>query len=299
MQFGRTTDVENVDFTLPVDDPHNRVHLGGKRGGLKVHFGAPAWGHKAWLGKIYPEETKRSEFLYHYARFFNTVELNTTHYHIPSEDVVKDWLSQVPPGFQFCPKIYQGISHTARGLLDQRLIGDWAMFLTRLGGKCGPSFLQLPPHFDYSMKNDIFIFLKNWSQVFRLSIELRHPSWFENGKVLPALTEYLHSRGIGLVMTDVAGRRDVLHSSLSDGNVLLRFVGNGLHQSDFRRAQAWAERIAHWQDLGLRYLYLFVHQPDDESVPEMTIYFLEQLAQRGIEVPRLQLLPRSQLSLPL
>jgi uncharacterized protein YecE (DUF72 family) len=205
MQFGKLPNIGDVDFQLPEDDPHNRAHTGGQRSNLKVHYGAPAWGHKIWLGKIYPESAKREEFLHHYARFFNAVELNTSHYRIPGEDVIKDWLSQVPPGFQFCPKIYQGISHTRHGLLDQRLIGEWTAFLTRLGGKCGPSFLQLPPHFDYSMKNDLFNFLKNWSPVFRLSIELRHPSWFDKGKVLPALTEYLHSKSIGLVMTDVAG----------------------------------------------------------------------------------------------
>lgn len=299
MQFGRVSDLGQVDFSLPADDPHNRAHVGGKRLGLRLHYGAPAWGHKVWLGKIYPEDAKRGEYLHHYARFFNTVELNTTHYRIPGDDVVKEWLSLVPPGFQFCPKIYQGISHTNHGLLDQRLIGDWIAFLTRLGGKCGPSFLQLPPHFDYSMKNDLFLFLKNWPPVFRLSLELRHPSWFEDRKILPALTEYLHTRGVGLVMTDVAGRRDVLHSSLSDGNALLRFVGNRLDQSDFRRARDWAGRIAHWQEIGLRDLYLFIHEPDDDTIPEMTIYFLEQLGQKGIEVPRLKLFPRAQLSLPL
>jgi hypothetical protein len=90
-----------------------------------------------------------------------------------------------------------------------------------------------------------------------------------------------------------------LHSSLSDGNALLRFVGNRLDLSDFRRAQNWAERIAHWQEIGLRDLYLFIHEPNDDTIPEMTIYFLEQLSQHGIEVPKVKLLPRSQLSLPL
>jgi uncharacterized protein YecE (DUF72 family) len=299
LQFGKVDDIKHVDWSLPEDDPHNRAHLGGKSLGLRVHYGAPAWSHKAWQGKIYPDEAKRGEFLFHYSRFFNAVELNTSHYRIPGDEVVAEWLSQVPPGFQFCPKIYQGISHTAHGLLDQRLVGEWINFLTRLGGKCGPSFLQLPPYFDYSMKNDLFVFLKNWPSVFRLSIELRHPSWFEGRRVLPALTDYLHTRGVGLVITDVAGRRDVLHSSQSDGTAILRFVGNKLHSTDFTRAQAWADRIAHWRDIGLRDLYLFVHEPDDASVPEMAIYFLEQLCQRGIPAPRLKLLPQPQLSLPL
>ncbi len=245
-------DVSSVDFTLPEDDPHNRTHLGGRPQGLRVHFGAPTWGNKIWLGKIYPEHLKRGEFLRAYAQFFNAVELNTTHYRIPGEDVVKDWLSQVPPGFRFCPKIHQGISHAAHGLLNRPLIGEWINFLTRLGGKCGPSFLQLPPHFDYSMKNELFVFLKSWPQVFRLSIELRHPSWFEGRRIRSALTDYLKTRGIGLVITDVAGRRDVLHSSVSDGSAMLRFVGNQLHPSDFERAEAWSKRIVLWRDLGFK-----------------------------------------------
>ncbi len=46
-------------------------------------------------------------------------------------------------------------------------------------------------------------------------------------------------------------------------------------------------------------MYLFVHQPDDEFVPELMIYFLECLRKRGIEVPSLRLLPKDQLSLPI
>lgn len=294
MEFGKLDDISQVDWTLPADDPHNRRHLGGKPKEMRLHFGAPAWGHKVWVGKIYPEGAKREEYLHYYSRFFNCIELNTSHYRIPGTEVTAEWVSQVPPEFRFCPKIYQGISHAQRGLLDHRLVGEWQDFLARLGGKCGPSFLQLPPYFDYSLKAELFSFLKNWSTVFRLAIEFRHPSWFEGPRLLPALTEYLNVRGIGVVMTDVAGRRDVLHTSLTDGHALLRFIGNDLDPSDFRRADAWSERIAAWGEIGLKDFYLMIHEPNDVKVPEMAIYFVEQLRARGLvkNVPRLQSSPQ-------
>lgn len=283
MKFGKLQDLRQVDWSLPEDDPAGAAFLAGRGGGgLRIFFGAPAWGHPAWLGKIYPPGTKRADYLAHYARYFTCIELNTTHYRIPSVEQVGKWVAQVPAGFQFCPKIFQGLSHTRGGLADAELLHSWFAALAAFGGNLGPSFLQLPPHFDYGLKGELFAFLRSWPDEFPLALEFRHPSWFaEGGRILPALTQYLQSRGIGLVITDVAGRRDVLHTSISAEFALVRFVGNELHPTDFPRAQAWAERFARWEKLGLRRLFLFVHEPDDVSVPEMTEFFLRELSARG------------------
>lgn len=248
---------------------------------LDIKIGAPAWGRKEWVGKIYPEKTPATQFLHWYSRYFSCVELNTTHYRIPSDHQVSTWKSLAAEGFIFCPKVYQGISHERTGLLDRSLLASWHHFVDALAEKAGPSFLQLPPYFDYSMKAQLFSFLKSWPDAHRLALEFRHPSWFENGKIIPALTSYLQTRGIGLVITDVAGRRDVLHTSISSDFVMLRFIGNNLHPSDQSRAQQWTDRFSKWQSAGLSALYLFVHEPDDLTTPEMTEIFLQHLRAAG------------------
>lgn len=239
----------------------------------RFYLGTPSWGARSWLGKVYPEGTRPTDFLSHYGRVFTTIELNTTHYRIPGHAQVRAWLDQVPPSFLFCPKFPQNISHRAYGLADKTQLRLWQEALESFGEQLGASWIQLPPHFDYGQRALLHRFLEAWPSELPLAVELRHSTWFSEGRVLPALVEYLRKKNIGLVITDVAGRRDVLHSSLSAPFTLVRFVGNELHPSDFSRAQTWAERLARWQ--GLKRVFFFAHQPDDILCPEMCQHLVE------------------------
>lgn len=279
MEFGKISDIDRVNWRIPEDAPSSIDFLKSIQTSQSAQFyiGTPAWGHKEWIGKIYPKKTKAADFLNHYSRNFNTIELNTSHYRIPTAEQTQKWLDQVTPDFVFCPKVFQSISHLDAGLLDKALLKEWLQFLENLKQHCGPSFIQFAPSFDYSKKALLFHFLQNWPDHFPLSLEFRHPSWFAGGQVLPALEKYLQTRRIGLVITDVAGRRDVLHTSITSDFVLLRFIGNNLDPTDFTRAQAWAERLNSWQQSGLKKIFFFTHEPDDIKAPEMAQFVIKEL----------------------
>lgn len=242
MEFGKLRDISKVDWALPSEDPGNSKRL-RRSASSQVFFGAPAWGSKHWIGKIYPAKTPAEKFLYYHARAFNCIELNATHYRIPNARTTSKWLSQVPDGFVFCPKLHKDISHTRGGLLDRVLLKDWCDFLRRLQSHLGPCFIQLNEMFTYRSRALLFQFLESWPSEFRLSLELRHGSWFRHGVVLPALADYLSYKNIGLVITDVAGRRDVLHSTLSSYWTMIRLIGNHLDPRDAFRLELWADRI--------------------------------------------------------
>lgn len=272
MEFGKLSNIENVPWALPADVASSLEflqQLSSHRGPATYYIGTPAWGHKEWVGKIYPPKTKASDFLTYYSQNFNTIELNTSHYRIPTAEQTQKWKSQVHDHFVFCPKVYQGISHSPAGLLDKNLLKEWILFLESMTNHLGPCFIQFPPAFDYGKKAALFHFLQQWPKEFELALEFRHPSWFAKGRVLPALEKYLQSQHIGLVITDVAGRRDVLHTSISSSFVMLRFIGNDLHPSDFSRAEEWAERLNSWSMQGLQRVFYFVHEPEDTKAPEM------------------------------
>ena len=262
MEFGKLEDISNVDWALPPDDPHNERRISGKEN-HRLFFGSPAWGCRQWLGKIYPPKTQPEKFLYHYSRNFNSIELNTTHYRIPDENTVNEWLSFVPSGFEFCPKVTKEISHSQFGITDKFLLKKWISFLEKMNSHLGPCFIQFHESFSYENKMLLFRFLENWPSEFELAVEFRHRSWFRDHKILPALCDYLANKKIGLVITDVAGRRDVLHTSLSTPWTMIRLIGNDLDPSDERRLLDWAQRLKEWQKLGLERTYFFIHQPDD------------------------------------
>ena len=270
MEFGKVESLEGINWELPPDDPSNPVFETSVP--PRFFAGATAWGVKNWVGKIYPEQTPADKFLYQYSRAFSCIELNSSHYRIPAKETTAKWLEQVPKDFIFCPKILKDISHSAVGLLDDVRLSAWLDFLKNLDAHCGPSFIQFHERFSYEEKYHLFKFLERWPSEFKLSIELRHRSWFQDHKLLPALADYLRRRRIGVVITDVAGRRDVLHTTLTAPWSLVRLVGNELDPSDEFRLQQWALRTKQWQSTGLEEAYLFFHQPEDVC----TIEFAEK-----------------------
>lgn len=83
MDFGKveTAELGNIDFALPADAAGTTALLKSnksKKVKPEVFVGCAKWGRKDWIGKIYPEGTKEADFLSHYAKHFNCVELNAT-----------------------------------------------------------------------------------------------------------------------------------------------------------------------------------------------------------------------------
>lgn len=287
MEFGHIEDISQVDWSL-IKDPlitTEFLRTLPRKSKTSYFLGTPAWGHKEWINIIYPPKTKASDFLHHYSRRYQCIELNTSHYRIPTPEQTVKWIKQVPAHFIFCPKVFQGISHGLGGLSDAQLFSQWIDFLEALGTHCGPSFLQLPPYFDYSRKAELHAFLKRWPDDKKLALEFRHPSWFQDHQILPPLAEYLQKRHIGLVILDVAGRRDLVHSTITAPFTMIRFIGNDLDPSDERRMVEWAKKLKVWSDQGLQDVFFFIHEPDDLLAPQMTqvvIKHLNQQAQAGL-----------------
>jgi uncharacterized protein YecE (DUF72 family) len=286
LEFGKLPSLLNIDWSLGELRADTAAYLkSNPKIDAQYYIGTPAWGHKEWIGKIYPDKTQASQYLNFYSKNFSCIELNTTHYRIADSEQIKKWLSQVPADFRFCPKVFNGISHTVNGLRDKNLLSKWLQMLDLFRENLGPCFIQFHHHFDYSQKAQLHAFLENWPAEYKLSIELRHHSWFTNKNLHEPLAHYLRRKNIGTVITDVAGRRDLSHLTVTAPWTMVRFIGNGLHESDFSRMQAWQQVIQNLKDLGLRQLYFFVHQPDDLLSPEMSIFAIEKLNQVFIDKP--------------
>jgi len=282
MQFGRTDHLANIDFSLPAQDPANGPllqQLAGERPVPRVFVGAPVWGHAGFVGKIYPKGTKQRDFLQVYAKHFNCVELNSTYYSLPAVEQVHRWRDVVGTGFRFSPKFPQAISHEQDPHLKAELLGRFIATATAFGDRLGTSFLQLPPYFGPEEAPKLYALLEQLPAGFRTAVEFRHEGWFSDPVAFAEMTHTLRSFGVGALMTDTAGRRDVLHQTLTVPSVFVRFTGNNSHPTDRPRLQAWAKRVAQWLSMGLPEVYFYVHQPDEEHSVDAAVYFVNQLNQ--------------------
>jgi uncharacterized protein YecE (DUF72 family) len=71
---------------------------------VAIKIGTSGWSYPSWRPGFYPEGLQPAEFLSHYASRFDTVELNSTGYRLPSADQFRRWAQSVPDGFEFSVK---------------------------------------------------------------------------------------------------------------------------------------------------------------------------------------------------
>ena len=282
MKFGKLGDISNVDFSLPQEPASNKHVFSSLSSGNATFFvGCTGWGTKEWKGSYYPTKTKAADFLKEYGQQFNTIELNSTHYGTPKIETLQKWYDETPDDFMFCPKIHKAISHRKTLGTDSDIIENTMNALSTFRHKLGPSFMQLPPYFGSDRFDTLEHFFDAFPSEFDLSIELRHPSWFEDEYIMDELQDLTISHNIGLLLTDVAGRRDVLHMRVCGDYIMVRFVGNAsdteIHPTDYQRIDDWVERIQYYVDQGIRKIYFFPHEPNNILAPELGEYICTRI----------------------
>ena len=282
MQFGKIESVEHIDFSLPTDWSGNTSLLSqyavNNQLPKQLYIGCTGWSMKEWVGSIYPKGAKAKDYLEHYGKQFNTIELNATHYKIPDEKTIQQWIADTPNDFKFCPKVPQTISHSKDLGLSSHTIALFCDMMLLLETRLGCAFIQLPPYFGADRLLILQQFIERVAVRIPLAIELRHESWFQNTTALSTLLDTCAAYSASMVITDVAGRRDVLHMALSSTTTMIRFVGNGLHPTDYQRIEAWIERLAQWYDSGLETVYFFPHEPDNLLAPQLADFLFKQAA---------------------
>ncbi|HUB62438.1 MAG TPA: DUF72 domain-containing protein [Puia sp.] len=256
---------------------------------LRVYVGGTGWGQTNWLGKVYPRGTKPKDFLGHYVRQFNSIELNALWYNLQPKPVIERWAALAGPAFRFCPKFSNTISH------EHQLKGvdrDTALFIDHMrafGVTLGAAFLQLPESYGPERATVLHEFLRGLPRDFLTCVELRNQGWFGTAAVR-ATWELMFELGIGAVITDTPGRRDVLHMRLTAPVAFIRFVSNNLHPADLSRIDEWGERLGDWVEKGLRHIYFFVHDTGELFSPEMCGYAVKVFNKRfgaGLKPPQL------------
>lgn len=279
MKFGKLDNIEDVNFKLPEDYPFNSGLLTDSIEYSQPNFyiGCTSWTTKEWKGKVYPEKTKAADFLIAYGRQFNTIELNTTHYRIPKPEYIKKWIDQTPVDFKFCPKVLQLISHSRDLGLGTNRITEFCEAVSLFGDKLGMCFIQLPPYFGIDRLPILESFFNAFPTEIPLAVELRHESFYQTTDNLAKTIDLLNKYDKTFLITDVAGRRDILHMALTTGSTMIRFVGNNLHKTDYSRMDEWVEKLNSWKAYGLKTVYFFPHEPDNICAPEISQYLNQRL----------------------
>lgn len=263
-------------------------------------IGLPQWKHPQWSRSLLQDPVQGE--LEQYAASFNSVEGNTTFYGLPSAASVCRWDEQTPPGFRFCFKFPQSISH--QGAL-RNVDAEANAFLDRLqplASKLGMLCLQLPSRFGPEQLPDLIRFLSGLPAGLRYAVEVRHPAFFQEGGDEQRLNTILQTFGVNRVSFDTRAlfahpqpdpvTQEALQQKprlplrvLATGDApMLRFIAPLDLQQGQRWLSPWVDQIVRWIGEG-RTPFIFMHTPSNGEAPELGRWFAQQLQQQQ---PRLR-----------
>ena len=161
-----------------------------------VRVGCQGWNYPDWVTPpaaprpvFYPRGTRADAMLEEYARAFDTVEVDSTFYAVPSAAAVEGWARKTPDGFTFALKLPQQITHEdrLRGARAAALLAEFCGRARGLGGKLAAVLVQLPPQFEATRENALALaeFLPLLPTDLRFAVEFRDPFWFEEEWLRP------------------------------------------------------------------------------------------------------------------
>jgi uncharacterized protein YecE (DUF72 family) len=224
-----------------------------------VLIGCSGWSYAdpsekgGWTGAFYPDDkTKRLAF---YAKFFDTVEMDSTFYKKFYLQMTKGTFygmgRATPEKSEFSVKVPETVTHDKRLNVDKGSITSLEEFLEKISplktaNKLGAILIQLPPSFTVKEFTNTQQFLDRLSTGYEFALEFRHPSWETEGP-----WNMLKHYNIAAVMTD-SPPQDKLqflsHVTVTANHALIRWHGrNARHRYNYlyskEELRPWIQKV--------------------------------------------------------
>jgi len=244
-------------------------------GGLTpIRIGTCSWADEALSKYFYPPKFPAKERLAYYAEHFDTVEVDSTYYRLPSESMVQGWADCTPDGFTMHVKAFglmtrhpvkvevlpedlqSAMPVDERGRVDRpprELRGEvFRRFLAaleplRANGKLGGILFQLPSYVVYKDRSLEYL---EWAREQlggdTMLVEFRHRSWLDEENVAATLS-FVESIGAAYVTVDAPKSETAKNliptvPAVTNGVAYVRFHGRNLATWNKRGGSA-AERF--------------------------------------------------------
>lgn len=248
----------------------------------EIRVGTCSWADEALSKHYYPPGTPAGERLGVYAREFDTVEVDSTYYRLPVEEMVERWAARTPDGFvmhvkafgvmtrhpvkldQLPPDLREDAPVDERGRVDRPPREFRAEVFRRFhaaleplrsAGKLGGILFQFPSYVvPKESSHDYLRWAREQVGDDEMLVEFRHAAWYDDEHRADTLA-FLESLGASHVVVDaprIEGAKDVAPTvlALTGPTLYVRFHG--------RNAATWRKRGGSAAD---RFDYLY---PEEE-----------------------------------
>jgi uncharacterized protein YecE (DUF72 family) len=222
-----------------------------------INIGTSGWNYDHWKGPFYPPELPRKQWLSHYLKFFQTIEINNSFYQLPRRETFEEWHDTTPEGFIFAVKGSRYITHMKKLKDPEEPIERFMGNVRGLKDKLGPILFQLPPRWMCNPER-LMMFLAVLPEDCRYAMEFRDDTWWH-----PEVYEILRSRNIAFCIFELAGRHTPF--KITTDFVYIRLHGPGdayQGQYDDQSLSRWAKDIRKFSKDGLP---VYIYFDNDEN----------------------------------
>jgi uncharacterized protein YecE (DUF72 family) len=171
----------------------------------RAYIGTSGWNYKHWRNLIYAPKFAQKNWLGFIAEHFDTVEVNTSFYRIPTSETIAAWQQATPAQFKFALKLWRGITHYKKLInaaeFTRRFLDVADVLDTK---RRGPLLIQLPPNQSKDLaKLDMYLrelrglLTTRWN----VALEFRHDSWLD-----PEVYRLLDKHRGALCIHDMPGK---------------------------------------------------------------------------------------------
>ena len=236
-----------------------------------ARVGCSGWSYNDWRGVVYPQELRTNQWFDHYTTMFDTVELNTTFYRLPTVRAVEQWAAAAPPGFLFALKVGAFGTHRKKLRDASSWLPNHLDRACRLGDALGPNLVQLPPRWRRNVERlDEFLHVCDTlaPPTVRWAVELRDASWLHDETY-----EVLARHKVALCIHDLLPDHPFL---LTTDWTYVRFHGPAATSRPYhgaygsRRLQSLVTRLAGELDSGHDVYCYFNNDYDGHAVADAT-----------------------------
>jgi uncharacterized protein YecE (DUF72 family) len=174
-----------------------------------IRLGTCSWADEGLVKHWYPRGVSSpAARLAYYSERFDTVEIDSTYYHLPDPAVTGRWAQRTPPEFVFHVKAHKTMTHHEDAPLE-RAFAEFRAALAplELSGKLRAVLLQYHPRFKKSAEaKDELARVRALLEPLVPLVEFRHRSWLEEDERAETLA-FLEAQGLAYVSVDAPPTR--------------------------------------------------------------------------------------------
>jgi uncharacterized protein YecE (DUF72 family) len=208
----------------------------------RIHIGTSGWHYKHWRGSFYPRDLRVADMLIFYAQQFDSVEINSSFYRLPTTAALQRWREITPERFCFAVKASRYLTHMKKLKDPKPGLAKFFRRIERLRKKLGPILFQLPPGWLCNIDR-LASFLTALPRKHRYAFEFRDQSWHNQ-----TIYELLRHYRAAFCIYELAGFQSPVELTADFAYVRLHGPG-GAYQGEYTKQQlaGWAQSITQWQ----------------------------------------------------